>query len=187
MNLGLGFLSVPPCLPAPLLAFQLLSEHLSFHGCRSQCRTKNTTQMLNVPGGGGQRKGEKHNKRWGEETGEVRGKSRRGSGRLERVHSSYFALLVCLVLVPALCYFNEQTSFAAVRRGRLMILPCRRECRWRDAPLRPHPSLPNPPTPLPFFLLLLSPNEYRELIRKKYKSKNRKEGRKRRKVKGKED
>lgn len=68
-------------------------------------------------------RGEIKHKEVGETAG-VRGKAVEGQVALSRVHCSYFAPLICLVLVPSLYYFS---TFTVVCRDGLIVLPCRGE------------------------------------------------------------
>lgn len=74
---------------------------------------------------------EQNTKRQGE-TGEVRGEAREGQAALSGVHSSYFPLLICLVLVPSLlfqqteylcCSLEKQTHRLALR-GKMQMARC---------------------------------------------------------------
>ena len=54
----------------------------------------------------------------------VRGEAGEGQAALSGVHSSYSLLLIRLVLVPTLYYFGARSTFAAVWKDRLIVLPC---------------------------------------------------------------
>lgn len=112
--------------------------------------------------GGGKQRKIKHKKVWEKQQGLEEKHGRVGGhAALSWVHSSYFPLLIFLVIAHPHTlhppyYFSGASNFTAVWRERLIASPCSKKCRWQDAPIFSSLTIQSPyQTPPPHILLFL--------------------------------